>query len=198
MYFSYWIPTMNIICPEGIMEGCLITKEKRQEQYGRVAGGSGSRKPEDYQREQIVLGTGIPCSKTQTRINWRTNIMEEISRPMTKDNGFDYTENFDGKQTIGLKEIWINLKSVVGTGGSQTRTLRDECYPFLEAQLQYLLKSKKTTYLFANIFDGDEAASVMSKFQYLLNLPEYSPVKQYVYVGDLKGYFPWVKVILAK
>jgi len=112
---------------------------------------------------------------------------------MIHKNGFDYTENFDGVQEVYNKKIYINLKSVVGKGGSQTRTLRDECYPFVNAQLDYLLKSKKIDCFFANIFDGDEASSKMKMFHYLLELPEFSAVKKYVYVGDLKGYFAWVK-----
>ena len=184
---------LNIFCPEGVIDGCLFTKEKRHELHGKVAGGGGSRKPEEYQKEQIVLGTGHPCNTTQTRINWRKNEMMENSQPMRKEDGFDYTENFDGKQVFCLNTVWINLKSVVGTGGSQTRTLRDECYPFVNAQLDYLLKSKKTDCFFANIFDGDEASSKMKMFQYLLRLPEFSTVEKYVYVGDLKCYFEWVK-----
>jgi len=187
----------KIICPEGVMDGCDYTKEKRQELYGVVAGGGGSKKPEDYQRQMIVKGTGRECNSTQMRINWRRNEMVEKSHPMTEDDGFDYTENFDGKQTFS-STVWINLKSVVGTGGSQTRTLRDECYPFVEAQLNYLVKSKNTEY-FANIFDGDEAAKRMKKFTYLLALPEYENVSKYVYVGDLKGYFEWLNgTILRK
>ena len=46
--------SLNIVCPEGVIDGCLFTKEKRQELYGEVAGGGGSRNPEKYQREQIV------------------------------------------------------------------------------------------------------------------------------------------------
>lgn len=186
----------NISCPEDVIDGRLFTKEKRHELYGIVAGGGGSKKPEDYQRKQIVIGTGRPCEPTQTRINWRKNEMIEISQPMKNDDGFDYTENFDGKQTFSSKNVWINLKSVVGAGGSQTRTLRDECYKFVDSQLNYLEKSKKTDLYFANIFDGDQAASKLKMFNYLLNLPEFSAVKQYVYVGDLKGYFSWVKEIV--
>lgn len=186
--------SLNIVCPEGVIDGCLFTKEKRQELYGRVAGGAGSRKPEEYQKEQIVLGTGRPCNTTQTRINWRKNEMMEKVQPMRKEDGFDYTENFDGKQIFVPNTVWVNLKSVVGTGGSQTRTLRDECYPFVNAQLDYLLKSKKIDCFFANIFDGDEASSKMKMFNYLIGLPEFSTVKKYVYVGDLKGYFAWLKV----
>jgi hypothetical protein len=183
---------VNISCPVGVIEGRLYTQQKRQELYGTVAGGGGSKKPEDYQREQITQGTGFPCATTKTRINWRKNEMVENSQPMRKEDGFDYTENFDGKQEISGKTIWVNLKSVVGTGGSQTRTLRDECYPFINAQLHYLNKSQKTDCYFANIFDGDEAAAKMKMFHYLLHLPEFSTVKKYVYVGDLKGYFEWL------
>jgi hypothetical protein len=183
---------LNIMCPEGVIDGFLFTKDRRHEQYGTVAGGKGSMKPEEYQRNNIILGTGCTCPTTQTRINWRTNEMKESSQPMRKEDGFDYTENFDGKQILNEKIVWINLKSVVGTGGSQTRTLR-ECSHFIEAQLNYLLKSKTTDCFFANIFDGDEAWAKRKLFCYVLDLPEFSTVKNYVYVGDLKGYFEWVK-----
>ena len=181
--------------PQGVFEGRLFTKEKRQEMFGTVAGGGGSRGPEYYQREQIIAGTGAPCPTTATRINWRKNIIVESSQPMKNTDGYDYTENFDGIQKFPSKTVWVNLKSVVGKGGSQTRTLRDECYPFVNAQLNYLVKSEKTDCYFANIFDGDEAAANMGKFHYLLSLPEFATVKKYIYVGDLYGYFAWVNSI---
>ena len=139
------------------------------------------------------MGTGRPCTKTHIRINWRRNEMVESAQPMRNDDGYDYTEDFDGKQVFAQNTVWVNLKSVVGTGGAQTRTLRDECYHFVNAQLNYLSKANKTDCYFANIFDGDEAASNMKKFTYLLSIPEYAAVKKYMYVGDLKGYFAWVK-----
>jgi len=185
--------TTNIECPDGVIDGHLYTQEKRQEIYGIVAGGGGSKKPEEYQRRQIILGTKRSCNKTHHRINWRKNEIVEIAQPMRQEDGFDYTEDFDGEQTFFTNKVWVNLKSVVGSGGSQTRTLRDECYLFVNHQLVYLAKSKKTDYYFANIFDGDEAASRMKMFQYLLSLPEFSEVTKYVYVGDLKGYFRWVR-----
>ncbi len=190
---SLGVSKMEISCPDSVVSGSLITKEARQAQHGRVAGGSGSTKIEKLQREHIVAGTGVSCDTTKYRINKRRKEMIEIAHPMKHEDGYDYTENFDGKQVFGNTIVWVNLKSVVGAGGSQTRTLRDECYPFVEAQLEYLLKSKNKNYVFANIFDGDQASSNMSKFQYLLDLPEYAEVKKYVYVGDLRGYFDWVK-----
>jgi hypothetical protein len=83
---------------------------------------------------------------------------------------------------------FINMKCVVGTGGSQTRTLR-EVYWFVESQLN-IVKTNQHIF-FANILDGDEAYRTLSKFEYLLNLPEYESIKKKVYVGDLKNYVKW-------
>jgi hypothetical protein len=190
----------KVVCPEGVLDGCMITKEQRHKDFGVVSGGGGTRAMENYQLKQIEVGTGFPCSKTTTRINQRTHTLVSIAHPMTQEDGFDYTENFDGMQTLPYeKRVWVNLKHVVGKGGSQTRTLRDECYPFVEAQLQMLLKHYSTIpskYYFANIFDGDEAAAKMKMFKYLLGLEQYKEVQKYVYVGDLKHYFAWFKTVL--
>lgn len=172
-----------------VLEGKLITKEKRQEVFGVVAGGAGSRKPEDYQRAAIVQHTGVPCPKTNMRINLRTSTLKEIAMPNKHTDGFDYSEDFDGCQTFGDKKVYINLKCIVGTGGAQTRSLR-EVYWFVQGQLN-VLKTVQNTY-FANILDGDEADSVLPKFQYLLNLEDYKIEKDKVYVGDLKGYLQWI------
>jgi hypothetical protein len=170
-----------------ILEGRLITKTVRQETFGVVAGGAGSRKPEDYQRAAIVQYTGAPCPKTNMRINLRTNALKELAMPNKQTDGFDYSEDFDGCQTFGNKTVYLNLKCIVGSGGSQTRSLR-EVYWFVQGQLNVL---KTTNAYFANILDGDQADSVLPKFQYLLNLDEYSAVKTNVYVGDLKNYIVW-------
>jgi hypothetical protein len=179
-------------CPEGVVAGSLIIKEKRQELFGQVAGGAGSRKPEEYQRQKIVDGTGMACPKTHTRINLRTNSLKDISHPNTRDDGFDYSEDFDGIQSVKEKNVYINLKCIVGKGGVQTRSLR-EVYWFVEGQLK-TLKSVENVY-FANILDGDEAHFTKTKFEYLLNLPEFDKVKNRVYVGDLKEYFDWFKKV---
>ena len=47
-----------------------------------------------------------------------------------------------------------------------------------------------------NMFFRDEASAKQKMFEYLLNLPEYNDVKQYVYVGSLRGYFPWLSKIV--
>ena len=201
---EYLATDHTITRPESIIPGENITKVSRQKQFGPIAGGAGSIKPESYQREMIERGTGIPCTKSHMRIDKRRVIMEDCPQPMTKPNGFDYTENFDGVQIFGPNiTVYDNLKCVVGEGGSQNRTLRDECYPFIEAQLQWLNKNANTYPLsdkkiyFANIFDGDKCAKCMPKYEYLLQLPEYSSVRSYVYVGDLYNYFDWVASMVS-
>jgi hypothetical protein len=83
----------------------------------------------------ITEGTGIPCPKTNMRINLRTNTLCNVAHPNKQVDGFDYSEDFDGVQQVpGDKIVYINLKCIVGKGGSQTRSLR-EVYWFIEGRL---------------------------------------------------------------
>jgi hypothetical protein len=158
--------------------------------FGQVDGGANSMTPEKYQRATIVDLTGIPCPKNNMRINLRTNEMKEVAFPNLNPDGFDYSENFDGSQIVNGNTIYVNLKCVVGSGGSQTRSLR-EVYWFIKGQLNVLKNTSDKLY-FANVLDGDEAHSVMDKYQHLLSNPEYDNVKSHVYVGDLRDYLLWV------
>lgn len=181
-----------------IPTGESITKDARHKLFGGTnISGAASMKPENWQREMIEKYTGLECSKTKTRINLRLHKLENIKNPNTKANGFDYSEDFDGCQTVGThpgKQIYINLKCIVGQGGSQTRSLR-EVYWFIEGQLQALIKlttgqtnPQSNNIYFANILDGDCCHKFMPQFNYLLGLPEYAQVKKYIYVGDLHTY----------
>jgi hypothetical protein len=175
---------------ESIIPGSHITKEKRQEIFGRASGGASTTNHENYSRSKIKEHTGTECPKTNIRINLRTHTLKDIACPNKYDDGFDYSEDFDGVQVFGDRKVYINLKCVVGQGGSQTRSLR-EVYWFIEGQL----RTEEKDVFFANILDGDEAHSCMSKFQHLLSLPEFESSRKKVYVGDLRGYFDWVKSI---
>ena len=174
--------------PTDLIYGAALTKLVRQERFGRAAGGAETTNVEKYQRKAVEDGTGIGCIKTNYRINFRTNTIEECSKPLDADNGFDYTEDFDGLQITPFGRILISFKSVVGAGGNQTRTLR-ECYHFAEAQLKLLAFGEKSH--FANILDGDEAHKRVKHFAHLTSLPEYSPFAKKIYIGDLGGYFDW-------
>ena len=183
----------HISCPVSVIDGALITKGKRQELYGVIAGGKGSMAPEHYQRQMIIEGTGYPCPKTNMRLNLATYKLHEIACPNKKEDGFDYSEDFDGLQIVNNNKFYINLKCVVGAGGSQTRSLR-EVYWFVKGQLHNLSNSKDIYYV--NILDGDEAYKSMNKFNYVMNQLDYASVKNRLYVGDLKGYFAWFKKIV--
>lgn len=190
-HFGIQLKIKPFCYPDGVLEGCLITKNKRHEIFGCVAGGAGSQKPEKFQRKKIIEGTRIPCITTKMRIHFRSNTLKEISFPNTKKDGFDYSENFDGYQFINNKHIYINLKCIVGKGGTQTRSLR-EVYWFIEGQLNIIKNINNNNIYFVNILDGDEAYYVMNKFDYLLQL-EHSKIKEYIYIGDLREYFVWFK-----
>ena len=281
----------NIVCPTGVIPGRDITKEKRQEIFGSVSGGAGTTRMEDFQRKMVEDGTGgVRCEKTSIRICKNTLEMVSNRDPMTHADGFEYTEDFDGLQVFDSNRVFNNFKSVSGSGGVQTRTIRDECYPFIESQLNLRLvlsysgvsneelkstlasldigttefnrivivlnarsrqatrdttpvamplplgidtmtnaelkkecKVRKITVsgnkkelvarlkeygtpkknlichndYFANIFDGNACSKADLQFDYLKNNPIYADVKKYVYVGDLKGYFDWVRGIVC-
>ena len=182
----------EIMAAMSIVEGKLITKEKRKELFGEVGHGAGSRAPEIFQRKMIEEYSGYPCAKTNMRINLMTYTLTEISRPNTKEDGFNFSEDFDGCQNIQDKKIYVNMKCISGTGGNQTRSLR-EVYWFVRGQLEVIKNSSESNVYFANILDGDEAHNCMSKFQYILH--QYADTKR-VYVGDLRSYFQWLKRIL--
>jgi hypothetical protein len=175
-----------------IISGEFLTKNKRQEIFGKISG-KNSMKPENFQRKMIIQNTNIDCCKTNSRINLRTNTLEKISRPNKNNNGFDYSEDFDGFQEINNCKIYINLKCVVGSGGAQTRSLR-EVYWFIQGQINVLTKEKSGCIYFVNILDGDYAHSCMDKFKYLLENKDEN-IKSKIYIGDLKSYFEWFDLI---
>ena len=168
--------------------GRLLTKNERNKLFGNVAGGSGSRLPEDFQRKKIESATNSPCVPTNVRIDLRNHELVHMARPNVHDNGFDISEDFDGVQHLDGATIYINLKCIVGKGGHQTRSLR-EVYWFIQGQLNTV---SGTDVYFANVLDGDEAFACMDKFRYLISRPEYADVKHRVYIGDLQGYIKWV------
>lgn len=184
---------MNICCPKDVLSGKFITPEKRRELFGRIAGGSGSSKPENYQRQKVAEGTGTPCIKTNTRIHYTERCLKELPRSHVckQPDWLSYSEDFDGVQRFGPFTVYINFKCISGSGGSQLRSIR-EVFHFIKGQLDVLLKNTNESLFFANILDGDEADARMENMKHLLSLPEYADVSSKVYIGDLKHYFDWL------
>lgn len=183
----------------------LRSKDSRREFLGGNSGGAKSMKSEQYQKMYIERETNTPCEKIYGyRLNQRCNIMEIKKSPMKEPSGFDYTEDFDAVQTVGEKYIFINLKNVCGSGGAQTRTMR-EVYHFIETQCKCLdvfteggvilyddtrgMSILKEVY-FANILDGDEIESKKDHFDFVFGFyPEW--IKNRIYIGTSENYKAW-------
>ncbi len=58
-------------CPTRVIAGSLITKAVRKEMVGGECTKANSIKAEIQQRQLIEEGTGLPCVKTNLRINLR-------------------------------------------------------------------------------------------------------------------------------
>ena len=139
---------------------------------------------EKYQKNKLSIMLNIELLKTNDRINMRTKEIVNIAQPNKYENGFDYTENFDGIINKNDSTYYLNLKFVCDKGGVQTRTLR-EVYHFIEAQLIYLSTHNTTNIYFINILDVDTSYNHMDKFNYLINNKEYIHIKKYVFIGSL-------------
>jgi len=170
--------------------------QTKQWRYDNISVNQKNNSNEKYQRVLIEKITQKQCLKTKDRINHRTLELCKKTNPMFKNrkaipDGYDWSEDFDGQQTFNEKKLYFNLKFVVGTGGQQTRTLRDETYRFIETQLKYLRKNKNENIIFINILDGNESYSRMDNFKYLLNLEEYKEYNSRCFVGDMKQFQHW-------
>jgi hypothetical protein len=141
-----------------------------------------------YQLRIIETLTKKPLIKhTNLRFNIIDYTLSKITKPNNKDNGFEYTEDIDAKQTINDITLYYNLKMCCDKGGAQTRTLR-EVYHYILCQLEYLLINDISYIYFINILDGDECYRNIHKFNYLFNIPKYNSIKKYVFIGNMKQY----------
>lgn len=168
-----------------IAKSCNQTKEwrKKQEWYNNGK----SNECEKYQIKLLEKIIGRELDKTNERINIETHVMSDKRNPMINADGFEFTENFDGKIKRNNKIVRFNLKMVCDNGGAQTRTLR-EVYHFIQCQLEYILQNNSTNEYFVNVLDGGTSHKNMDKFIYLLNKEQYINIKKYLFIGDLHDF----------
>jgi len=168
-----------------IAKSCNQTKEwrKKQEWYNNGK----SNECEKYQIKLLEKIIGRELDKTNERINIETHVMSDKRNPMINADGFEWTENFDGKIKRNDKIVRFNLKMVCDNGGAQTRTLR-EVYHFIQCQLEYILQNNSTNEYFVNVLDGGTSHKNMDKFIYLLNKEQYINIKKYLFIGDLHDF----------
>ena len=127
------------------------TKEWRQSQPWYIDGKR--NECENYQRSMIEKIIGRKCKKTNTRLNTITFESRDLSRPLSQEDGFEWTEDFDGLSKIKNYKLYFDMKMISSRGGAQTRSLR-EVYHFINAQSEHLIKYKSVDKYFINILDG--------------------------------------------
>lgn len=166
------------------------TKEWRKSQSWYKGGKS--NECEIYQKQNLENLLKRPLKKCNFRLNTRSKELKEISHPMKKTDGFDWTEDFDGILIDKERTLLFNLKFVCDKGGAQTRTLR-EVYHFIGAQLEYLLSNTNKNIYFINILEGDTSFNNRDKFNFLIGLEKYEEVLDKVFVGDFLEFASFYK-----
>ena len=140
---------------------------------------------EKYQKEHLIKNLKLnSLYTTNIRLNINTFELKFNSSPMKENDGFEWTEDFDGHITKDGREYYINLKMVCDKGGSQTRTNR-EVYHFIKCQLEHLKKFKTTNIYFINILDGNGCFAFKNQYNFIKEKTEYKDVLKYLYIGDM-------------
>lgn len=168
-----WLIKRKILIPSSFYQTKTWRKNRNWYKNGKF------NECEKYQINLIEKILKNKISKTPDRINIEILEICSINHPMLLNNGYEYTENFDGK----YKNVYFNLKFICDNGGAQTRTLR-EVYHFIKSQMEFLIKKKQIIY-FINILDGDTSFKNMDKFHYLKSNKKYKDIIKYIFIGDL-------------
>jgi hypothetical protein len=177
-YYRGYLVRKNILIPSSYYQTKDWRKNRNWYKNGK------SNECEKYQINLIEKLIKLKLNKTNDRINMETNKIISNPNPMKKNDGFEWTENFDGKINKNNTTFYFNLKFVCDSGGSQTRSNR-EVYHFIKFQLEYLLKFNTIDIYFINILDGDNCYNSMEKFKFLLDKEKYNKINKYLFIGSL-------------
>jgi hypothetical protein len=188
-YIRKYLIIKNILIPSSYYQ----TKNWRKNRKWYINGKK--NECEIYQRNLVSIITKLNCNKTTERINMDLIEIIDNKNPMKEENGFEWTEDFDGKIITNNNILYINFKFICDEGGAQTRSLR-EVYHFIKYQIKYLIKNKCNNennenllnLYFINILDGDTSWKHKDKFNYLLNKfndNTYINIKKYIFIGSM-------------
>ena len=177
-YVRRYLTQKHILIPPSSYQ----TKDWRKEQKWYTNGKS--NECEKYQINLIEKIIKNKIIKTDDRIYMKNNEIISNKKPMINNDGYEWSENFDGLLIQNNNKYYFNLKFVCDSGGAQTRTLR-EVYHFIKHQMEHLIKFNMNNIFFINILDGDTSFKNMDKFKHLINDEKYKQVKKYVFIGSL-------------
>jgi len=177
-YIRRYLTRKQILIPSSYYQTKDWRKNRKWYKNGK------SNECEKYQInliEKIIINK---LMKTDDRINTETNEIISRKHPMINDDGYEWSENFDGKIIKNNNTYYFNLKFVCDSGGAQTRTLK-LVYDFIRFQMEYLIKFNKNNIYFINILVGDTSYENINKFKYLINKEKYKYIIKYIFVGSL-------------
>lgn len=149
-----------------------------------------SNECEKYQKAQIKSLIGFIPETCDDRFYVGTNEIRKKSNPMRDIDGFEYTEDFDGKVVKGGTTFYFNLKFCCDSGGAQTRTLR-LVYDFIKCQADFIIRrtAENNTvdgeFYFINILDGDTCSTHMKQMRN--SIEKYNPASSGSESGNLEG-----------
>jgi len=146
------LPLVSTVSSWKISPSSLQTREWRQQQSWYNNGKF--HECERYQKQHLLQLLREPMKPTFDRIYFPTDEIISHPMPMTQRDGYEWSENWDGKLFMGGQLLYFNLKFVCSRGGMQTRTMR-EVYRFIKHQFQHMDKFDASTTRFINILDGD-------------------------------------------
>jgi len=177
-YIRRYLILKQILIPSSYYQTKEWRKNRKWYKNGK------SNECELYQINLIEKIIKIKLTKTYDRINIENNKIISNKHPMINDDGYEWSENFDGLIINTNNKLYFNLKFVCDSGGAQTRTLK-LVYHFIKNQMEYLIKFNMNNIYFINILDGDTSYYNMNKFNFLINKEKYKHIIKYVFIGSL-------------
>jgi hypothetical protein len=154
-----------------ITQSSLQTKEWRKSQNWYING-----KKNECEIFQINLlenilkeymGFSIKINKSDKRINLFKHNISCIKNPLLNEDGFEWSENFDGEILLNNTLYLFNLKFICDNGGAQNRSLR-EVYHFAYNQQKikkYTTETHNLDIIYINILDGNFCFNHINKFK---------------------------------
>jgi hypothetical protein len=167
----------------------LISSEKQTKQWRKNQTWYEGGKKTECEKYQINIISKLfknKIMKTNLRLNYETLCLNEMKNPYLLEDGYDWSENFDGKIIIDNKIYLLNLKFICDAGGAQTRSLILS-YKFIKCQIEYLKLNYESNIYFINIFDGNECFKNKNKFDYLKSKLD-DKIKSFIFIGDLNEF----------
>ena len=175
-YIRGYLIRIRILIPSSYYQTKNWRKNRKWYKNGK------SNECEKYQIIMIEQIIKTKLAKTYDRINIESKEIISNKNPMTKVDGYEWSENFDGLLLKNNNKYYFNLKFVCDKGGSQTRSLK-LVYDLVRYQMEYLLKYNTNNIYFLNILDGDTSFNNMSKFKFLVNKDKYKEKIKYIFIG---------------